>query len=135
MKDFLFFKSIIQRFPETYLSKMKHIYIVNSGLRVKVMEKLSFGLLNNFILGKVVHIEKYQLADIESNKSNNQKRLLSTPNSNSITRSCRPQTSETKSLKTNSMAGKFLSTNFPSLESPLSLSNLFPNCFQSLPIC
>ena len=56
--DFMYFRNILQQLPESYFLKLKHIYIVDANFVVKVVEKFSFGVLNDFILRRVIHIEK-----------------------------------------------------------------------------
>lgn len=50
--------------PANQFSRLQHFYIVHAGLIVKILEKLSFGAINNFLLERTEHFSSPE--DIEA---------------------------------------------------------------------
>lgn len=54
--DFFYFKTLIQQLPEHHFLKLRHIYIADNGMLVKVMEKFAWGPLNEFLVSRLRYI-------------------------------------------------------------------------------
>lgn len=59
IKGFIYFRNILRILPESILIKLGTIYLVEVGIIVKIVEKLSFGAFNNFFEEKIEHAERY----------------------------------------------------------------------------
>lgn len=58
LRNFLFFKNILRLLPAPIMVKLGTIYLVEVGILVKIVEKLSFGAFNNFFDRKIEYAER-----------------------------------------------------------------------------
>ena len=56
LTTFLYLRSVLRLLPEPHLTRLHRIYLVQTGLVVRLVEKFSFGAMNSFFSSKTEHL-------------------------------------------------------------------------------
>ena len=58
LSSFLYFRSVLQMLPREHLSRLDHLYLIETGIMVKIVQKFSFGSINAFLLSKLEYFQR-----------------------------------------------------------------------------
>ena len=61
ISSFLYIRSILQILPPEHLSRLEHFYLIQTGFMIKIIQKLSFGSINSFLVSKVEYYDTYPI--------------------------------------------------------------------------